>query len=415
MVTVRSLRTGIKYKETPIGKIPVDWEALTLSDVAQIIMGQSPPSQDCHDQERGLPFYQGNADFGVKYPNPQRWCDNPLKKAQKGDILISVRAPVGQVNVAPHDCIIGRGLGAIRATRMNQEFLYQSVLFFRNSLERVSQGSTFEAINNKELSTFLISAPPYSEQRRIAEILTTVDNAIEESDKIIEKTKELKKGLLQTLLTRGIGHKKFKKTGIGKLPTEWLIVRMDEVAKIERGKFQFRPRNEPRFYGGDYPFVQTGDITKSSGRLKSYSQTLNQDGLAISKLFPKGTVLITIAANIGNTAIAEFEVACPDSLIGIMTNDRVDNYFLEYYLRTRKGHLNKLSTKSAQKNINLETLKPYPVPVPPKNEQHKIVKILSEVDSAIEDEERFKNDLENLKKSLMQVLLTGKVRVQLRQ
>jgi type I restriction enzyme, S subunit len=414
MAQVKSLQTGIKFKDTPIGKVPVDWEVLSLSQVAEINMGQSPPSGNYHDKEEGLPFYQGNADFGPKYPTPSRWCNKPLKVAGQGDILISVRAPVGEINVAPHNCCIGRGIAAIRVTSIDSHFLYQAMLFHRKALEKVAQGSTFEAINRKDLSDFLILAPPTSEQKKIAEILTTVDDTIEETDRIIEKTKELKKGLMQKLLTCGIGHKKFKKTEIGEIPAEWKMARMDEVAKIERGKFQFRPRNEPRFYGGKYPFVQTGDVTNSHGRIREYSQTLNEEGLAISKLFPKGTVLITIAANIGDTAVAEFDLAFPDSLIGIITNEALDNHFLEYYLRTRKQHLNRLSTQSAQKNINLETLKPYPVPIPSRNEQNKIVKILSKLDSAEEDEERHKNNLDSLKKSLMQVLLTGRVRVKLR-
>src|SRR4030042_5752072 len=156
MAQVKSLQTGIKFKDTPIGKIPVDWEVLSLSQVAEINMGQSPSSQVCHDYEDGVPFYQGNADFGPKYPTTRRWCKKPLKIAQKGDILISVRAPVGEINIVPHECCIGRGLSAIRATKMDDKYLYQSMLFHRKALEKVSQGSTFEAINRKDLSDFLM-------------------------------------------------------------------------------------------------------------------------------------------------------------------------------------------------------------------------------------------------------------------
>ena len=85
-------------------------------------MGQSPPSTDCNEQGDGLPFYQGNAEFGPKYPSPQKWCNRPKKIADEGDILISVRAPVGEINIAPHKCCIGRGITAIRAKDLDDKF-----------------------------------------------------------------------------------------------------------------------------------------------------------------------------------------------------------------------------------------------------------------------------------------------------
>jgi len=194
---VSSLKTGVKYKDTPIGKIPVDWEVVKLSKTSEINMGQSPPSTDCNEQGDGLPFYQDNAEFGTKYPSPQKWCNRPKKIADEGDILISVRAPVGEINIAPHKCCIGRGIAAIRAKDLDDNFLYQSMLLRRKALQKMAQGSTFEAVNRNELSEMLIFFPPAPEQKKIAEILTTVDKAIEKTTQIIERTKELKKGLMQ--------------------------------------------------------------------------------------------------------------------------------------------------------------------------------------------------------------------------
>jgi type I restriction enzyme S subunit len=194
---VGSLKTSVKYKDTPIGKIPVDWEVVKLSKTSEINMGQPPPSTDCNKQGDGLPFYQGNAEFGPKYPNPQKWCNRPKKIADEGDILISVRAPVGEINIAPHKCCIGRGIAAIRAKDLDDKFLYQSMLLRRKALQKIAQGSTSQAINYRELSEMLILLPPPPEQKKIAEILTTVDKAIEKTTKIIEKTKVLKKGLMQ--------------------------------------------------------------------------------------------------------------------------------------------------------------------------------------------------------------------------
>ena len=203
---VSSLRTGVKYKDTPIGKIPVDWEVVPLSKISKINMGQSSPSQDCNEEKKGLPFYQGNAEFGPKYPSPKKWCKQSKKTAEQGDILISVRAPVGDINIAPHKCCIGRGIAAVQAKVAYDNFLYYSIILYRKALSNICQGITFEAISRKELTELLISLPPSLEQKKIADILTTVDDAIEKTTQIIDKTKELKKGLTQRLLTRGIEH-----------------------------------------------------------------------------------------------------------------------------------------------------------------------------------------------------------------
>lgn len=425
MVTVRSLRTGIKYKETPIGKIPVDWEALTLSNVAEIMMGQSPPSQDCHDQEEGLPFYQGNADFGSKYPNPRRWCDNPLKKAQKGDILISVRAPVGEVNIAPHDCIIGRGLGAIRATKMNQELLYQSVLFFRRSLEKVSQGSTFEAINSKELSTFLISVPPLIEQKRIADILTTIDNAIEQTDKIIEKSKELKRGLMQKLLTRGIGHKKFKKTEIGKIPAGWQVCNIEKVASTEKNAIKAGPfgsaLKKSIFVDKGYKVYGQEQVIPDDFSVGNYY--INEETFNNLKDFAiqPGDILISLVGTFGKVSVVpkdvERGIINPRLIKITLDSNKVLPFFFKY-LMTSELMQNQMSNYThglTMGILNTKTIKMLVLPIPSLKEQKKITEVLTAIDAETNIEQNQKNNLESLKKSLMQVLLTGKVRVQLRQ
>ncbi len=250
-----------------------------------------------------------------------------------------------------------------------------------------------------------------TEQQKIAEILGTVDEDIAKTQGVIEAAEKLKKGLMQQLFTRGIGHTKFKKTKLGEIPEEWEVVKLEEIAQVDRGKFSHRPRNDARFYGGDISFIQTGDVISSNGRITKHSQTLNERGLKVSRMFKKGTIVLTIAANIGDTGILEFDSCFPDSLVGITPNNQVNNIFLEYFLRTRKDYLNKIATQSAQKNINLEKLRPLLVIKPKKNEQDKIAEILSAVDEKILINKKLKNKLTLLKKSLMQDILSGKTRI----
>jgi type I restriction enzyme S subunit len=278
-------------------------------------------------------------------------------------------------------------------------------------LPKMNSASGTPGLNREEVYRLCIKIPPKKEQQKIAEILGTVDEDIAKTQEVIEATEKLKRGLMQQLFTRGIGHTKFKKTKLGEIPEEWEIKKLGDVARVERGKFSHRPRNAPEFYGGKYPFIQTGDVVNSNGRLKTHSQTLNEKGLAISRMFEKGTIVLTIAANIGATGILDFDSCFPDSLVGVNTRKDMNNIFLEYYLRTRKEFLNKIATQSAQKNINLEKLRPLLIIKPKREEQQKIAEILSAVDEKISVNKKLKNKLTLLKKGLMQDLLSGEVRV----
>ena len=194
------------------------------------------------------------------------------------------------------------------------------------------------------------------------------------------------------------------------IPDGWQLAALGHIAQVERGKFTHRPRNDPRFYGGAIPFVQTGDVAKSQGRIRTYSQTLNELGLSVSKTFPAGVILITIAANIGFTGILEFESACPDSLVGITPRDDVDVGFLHFYLVTQQPEMDRLAPKGTQKNINIQFLRPWPVPLPPLAEQRQIAGVLGVVQRAMEQQERLLALTAELKQTLLHQLFTAGLR-----
>lgn len=388
-----------------------EWKTKTLGDISIISMGQSPSSLSYNEDGDGSYLIQGNADIKNRKSLPRQWTTEPTKFCEIGDTLMTVRAPVGAIAKSEHHACIGRGVCSIKAKNVDDEFLYQFLLSYESNWKSLEQGSTFTAVNGNDIKGIKILLPPLPEQQKLAKILSTVDEKIDIIDQQIAETTQLKKGLMQSLLTKGIGHTKFKDSPLGEIPKSWEVVKLGDISNIERGKFQHRPRNAPQFYGGNYPFVQTGDIAKSNGKIITYTQTLNELGLSVSKLFPKGTIVITIAANIGDTAIAQFDLAFPDSLIGIVVNERISNIYLRYYLVSQKSNLDKLSTVSAQKNINLETLKPYKVLLPPFLEQQKIAVILSTVDEKLGVLSEKKTCYQELKQGLMQQLLTGKIRV----
>ncbi len=193
----------------------------------------------------------------------------------------------------------------------------------------------------------------------------------------------------------------------------WVQRRLQEVSiAFGRGRSRHRPRNDPRLYGGQYPFVQTGDIRNGRHLISTYSQTYNQAGLEQSKLWPAGTLCITIAANIAETGILGFAACFPDSVIGVVTDPlSANNKFLEYLLQSYKMHLQALGKGSAQMNINLGTFEGQTFPFPPLPIQQSCVKALDEVrERAAQLDDLYVQKsaaLDALKQSLLDRAFTG--------
>lgn len=390
------------------------WETKKLDQVATVTMGQSPSSSSYNTEGAGVPFLQGTPPIvdGMGAGVPNQWTTEPTRVVEAGTALMTVRAPVGELFTTNDSVCLGRGLAGIKANNdISQKYLNYYLQFSRKQLHTFSQGSTFTAINSGDLKGIQINLPSLTKQEYIGNLLNVIDQDISKTNQIIQKTEVLKQGLMQELLTKGIGHKKFKKTKIGEFPIEWKVERLGDVAQVERGKFSHRPRNDPKFYGGSIPFIQTGDVVNSKGRIRSYSQTLNDQGLKVSKLFRKGTIVLTIAANIGDTGILEFDACFPDSLVGITPSSHMDSAYFEYYLRSRKSYLNSISTQSAQKNINLAKLNPMLIVVPPTSEQQVIGKILSSIDKKRSSEMLTKERLKNLKTGLMNDIFSRRIEI----
>lgn len=174
-----------------------DWLIEKLGCVANIIMGQSPDSKYYSQEENGLPFLQGCADFGSLFPEHKQYCSQSKKTAETGTILFSVRAPVGRINIADRPYIIGRGLASVEATKVNQSYLKHYLIFNEDKFHNAAQGSTFEAINSTELNKWPIELPKrLEEQTQIVDILDKVDCAIEQTEELIEKNQRDRKSVV---------------------------------------------------------------------------------------------------------------------------------------------------------------------------------------------------------------------------
>jgi type I restriction enzyme S subunit len=183
-----------KTKNGIDNQLPVGWKWDQLGQICEIIAGQSPPGETYNKEGVGLPFFQGKIDFGKINPTVRIWCSKPIKIAQRGDILISVRAPVGPTNVANVECCIGRGLAMIRCSdKVNKDYILWMLKLFELQLSKLGSGSTFTSINTPELKKFEIPLPPsLEEQERIAHILN-------EQMAIVEKARAAAEEQLETI------------------------------------------------------------------------------------------------------------------------------------------------------------------------------------------------------------------------
>lgn len=302
---------------------------------------------------------------------------------------------------------------------------YFKVQYWMMVLFAHGKGVSFDnrwTLNNETLMNFPIVSPDYDTQRRIADFLDDkcgkIDRYIEKQQQIIDKLKEYKQAVITEAVTKGLNPDvPMKDSGIewiGMIPEHWEIKKLKYATEIMRGKFNHRPRNDPDYYDGQYPFIQTGDIARTTKYITEYSQTLNQKGYEVSKEFPAESVVMTIAANVADVSILNFKACFPDSVVGFLPKD-IDKLFLFYSLKAMRQQLLRNAIISTQLNLNIEIIKEEFVAIPPKSEQIQIVDFLevkcSEIDLAIAKQTNIIEKLTEYKKSLIYEVATGKMEV----
>lgn len=405
-----------------------DWKTVELCDVAKVTMGQSPSSTTYNESGIGLPFLQGCADFGSKYPIKKVYCSDPLKIVESGSALISVRAPVGTINIANARFCIGRGLAGIQGISVHQDYLNYLISANTFKLDTVSQGSTFLAINNNDLNHLKLSIPTsVLAQRKIAAILSTVDKVIENTEAAIEKYKAIKAGMMQDFFTRGIDVKTgklrpsfqeapelYKETELGWIPREW------KVSTIKQACLEFINGGTPSTkntanWAGTIPWIPGADFldTFEVGTIRRH---LNEESLrnSSSHLIRKGNILLVTRTGVGKLAIAPFDVAISQDITGIILDPSTYCVeFLYYYLQLLVEDFKKINQGTSINGIIRSDLEATSIVKPPIEEQRQIADVLKTLDVALKNEQRDFNKYRYLKQGLMADLLTGKIRITL--
>lgn len=406
-----------EFKETLLGKIPKDWNIKRLIDCANYINGYGFGPKDWKD--KGLPIIR------IKnlhdHNEPFNYFDGKIDKryvVNNGDILLSWSASIDVFLWNRGKAVLNQHIfKVVPKEEINKSYLYYVLFLAIKQLKSRIHGSTMKHFRRIELTRNRVPAPPIiQEQQRIAKIFCTVDEAIQKTNEIIAETERLKKSLMQELLTKGIGHKEFKDTEIGRIPKDWEIMKLKDVILEAKSGFACGERDENGILQLRMDSIETeGWINIEAGVKVPIPKNVEEYLLRPGDVIFNNTNSVDL---IGKTAIfnGEFpECVYSNHLTRIRVNfDKVIPEWLSFIL-IRNWQLCVFRALChrhvGQAGINKEDLLNLKIPIPRLPEQRKIASILSTVDKKLKLERNEKTRLEKIKQGLMDLLLTGKIRV----
>jgi len=422
-------------------KQPQQWQLVTLEDIAASTkhsIKRGPWGGSLKREifvSSGYKVYEqknviyNDFKIGNYYIDSQKFSELKDFAISPGDVLISCSGTYGKVAVVPNNIEKGIINQALLKISPNQEKIvtpYFKYLLESELIQKYFVGLTHGSAIKNVVSVSILKQmkfrlPSIFEQHKIASTLSKVDELIQKTDQIIEQTQRLKKALMQRLLTKGIGHAKFKKVSwlFGKkivIPEEWNILSLHDICKnITDGKHgDCENENHSGFYFISAKDIFNGKIHYEKARQITMSDFL--DAHKRTKIEP-GDILLTNSGSIGKLAIVEDKFNTPKTTfqksVAILkpSIDKIFVKFFYYYLDYNQQQLETIASGSSQKNLLLRQLESFRIVLPLLSEQKKIGLVLSDIDSRIQNQKDHKLIFENLKKGLMQKLLTGKIRV----
>ena len=382
------------------------WKSSKLSEVALIIMGQSPPSNSYNNNGQGLPLFQGKAEFGYIHPKPSRWCTEPTRVAEANDILMSVRAPVGPTNIADITCCIGRGLAAIRCKQKNAlyKYVYWYLKSIENSISGLGQGSTFKAINRATIESISIPLPPIEEQRRIAAILDKADEIRRKRQEAIALTDELLRSTFLEMFGDPVTN-----------PMEWEVEALSRVLKVLH--------RYPTFYGCDYiqdgiPVIKIGSVDENGivdTNLSHYDKVTTDFSNKFPKTIVKANDLVMAVRGdtTGKIGIIPLELAganiSPNLIRLSPDTKKCQSKYLFWVLHYGRALIENRINDTAKKSLTATTLKEVPIPVPPVSKQNEFKRFCEKADLMGDNQAYSRTTSNNLFNSLLQKAFKGEL------
>ena len=451
--------------------LPPGWQSAILGEVCLAVQKVRP--QD--EPDRSFTYLDiasiDNSDYRIVSPKTYSGANAPSRARQRvrgGNTLFStVRTYLKNIAMVPPEFdgqVASTGFCVLNPSdAIDPRYVFYHTVSddFVSKLNPLQRGTSYPAVRDDDVLTQRIDLPSLPEQRRIVAEIEKQFTRLDASVAALRRTQanlkryrasvlraacsgalapteaELARAecreyepagvLLERILVERRAHWEAQEKRRGKykepvapdtsdlppLPEGWLWATLPQFGELNRGKSKHRPRNDPRLLGGDYPFVQTGDVKHSTGWITQHSQTYSEFGLAQSRLWPAGTLCITIAANIADTGILSFPACFPDSVVGFISDDLAVAKFFELFIRTQRDNLEEFAPATAQKNINLQVLSQLVVPLPPLAEQRRIVaeveRRLSVIQQAEAAVEASLQRAERLRQSILKRAFSGEL------
>lgn len=428
--TPRQYRGYPKYKHSGVaflGDIPAHWDIKRLKFVAGTVAGQSPPSTAVAEGSSGLAFLQGNADFGAVHPTPRQVCDSASKRADPGDILLSVRAPVGALNIADRAYGIGRGLCAIRPrSSLDPDFCFYQMLTMRSLLDPVAKGSTYNAVTSSDVGNLPMLLPRPREQRDIAGFLdretAKIDALATMKAFLIQLLEEKRTAIITHAVTRGLDPDVSRRESgvewLAQTPAHWNVWHLRRVI----ARFvDYRGRTPEKSPSGT-PLVTAKNIKNLSIDFSLSEEFIPDDLYApwmVRGLPERGDVLLTTEAPLGESAqVVDASIALAQRIILLKADTtKIANGYLKYHFAADSGRmeLRTRATGSTALGIKASHLKASLVAVPPGREQEDIAyavdRGIGETDKLIAKIRQAIDHLNEFRIALISAAVTGRIDV----
>ena len=434
-----------------IGKIPKEWSVNRLKNITNIfgrIGFRGYTVEDLVNEGEGAitlsPSNIENQSLVLDkktYISWSKYEESPEIKIYNGDIVFVKTASVGKAALIEglnEKATINPQFVVFKNIGCNKKYLYYNTIsnVIQQQVNRAVNGGVVGTLTQQDINNYSLPYPTIVEQEKIAKFLdektAQFDSIISKKEALIEKLEEAKKSLISEVVTGKVkvvktndGYElverkkeEMKDSGVewlGDIPKKWNVKKIKYISKIYRGKFNHRPRNDPEFYDGEYPFIQTGDVANSNMYITKYTQTLNKKGYSVSKEFPKGTLIMTIAANIGDIAILDFNACFPDSIVGFTPNNNIDIKFMYYIYSIMKEEFMSTAIINTQMNLNVERIENLFIVVPNIEKQKIIVDYIeSKLGNIMNTINKVRQQIQKLKEakqSLISEAVTGKIEI----
>ncbi len=365
-----------------MSELPKGWVGTTIGTLIFNMVGGASPKKENYSISGTLALNKGdikeNGIIKIKDQAnylPQEFVDKHVsKKVSTGAILVTLRDLsqkadfLGLISTyrGSNEALITQGMYALNTSEFiidDLVVLYSNTIFYRLYVKQEKIGATQVHLRNEQFLNIPFPLAPIAEQKRIVEKLDQVLAQVDTIKARLDGIPAILKRFRQSVLAAAVSGKLTEEWrgdssyNSNDYPKNWKLRGLSDVGVLARGKSKQRPRNDIRLFGSEYPFIQTGEVANSNGEITSATKFYSEFGLAQSRLFPSGTLCITIAANIADTAILNINACFPDSVVGFTPElSKCDVLFVKYLIDVNKDNLEAFAPATAQKNINLKVL-----------------------------------------------------------